>query len=236
MHDKLRVVIAAAGRGSRMKSGTNKQYMLLDGRPILSYCLDFFERQEVVDAIVVICGAEERDYCQSEIIQRFKYRKVTAVLPGGRERQDSIWVGLQNLGDDTGLVVVHDGARPFISGEVWTRLVAAAREWGAAIPGVVSKDTLKLVDQDGFVQQTLPRSSVFAIQTPQIFKYDELVAAYRHAQEDNFQGTDDASLFERYIGRVKVVVGDYRNLKITTPEDIKIAEALLQQDDNNQGR
>jgi 2-C-methyl-D-erythritol 4-phosphate cytidylyltransferase len=236
MSDKLRVVIAAAGRGSRMKSGTNKQYMALAGRPILSYCLDFFERQDVVDAIVVICGAQEQEYCQREIIQRFKYRKVRAVMPGGRERQDSIWVGLQKLGDDTGLVAVHDGARPIITKEVWTRLVAAAREWGAAVPGVVSKDTLKLVDRDGFVQQTLPRSSVFAIHTPQIFKYSELMAAYRHAQEDSFQGTDDASLFERYIGRVKVVVGDYRNLKITTPEDIGVAEALLQQDDNYQGR
>jgi 2-C-methyl-D-erythritol 4-phosphate cytidylyltransferase len=227
MLDKLRVVIAAAGKGSRMKSDTSKQYMTLNARPVLAYCLDFFERQDMVDAIVVISGADERDYCEREIIQRFKYRKVTAVLPGGQERQDSVWVGLQNLGLDTSLVAVHDGARPILNGEVWTRLVAAAQEWGAAIPGVASKDTLKLVDQYGFVQETLDRNSIVAIQTPQIFKYAELVTAYRRAQQDNFQGTDDAALFEHYIGRVKVVEGDYNNLKITTPEDLRVAEALL---------
>jgi 2-C-methyl-D-erythritol 4-phosphate cytidylyltransferase len=134
---------------------------------------------------------------------------------------------LQKLGDDTDLVAVHDGARPLLSSSVFLHLVNEAEKWGAAIPGIISKDTLKAVDGDGFVRQTLDRSSVYAIQTPQIFKYSKLRSAYLQAYADDFQGTDDASLFERYIGRVKVVQGDYDNLKITTSEDMITAEALV---------
>jgi len=201
--------------------------MLLNSQAVLSYSLGFFEKMDMVDEIVVVCGADELEYCRREIIERFQYKKVSALLPGGKERQDSVWAGLQKLGADTDLVAVHDGARPLLSLAVVLRLVYEAEKWGAAIPGIVSKDTIKSVDRDGFVRQTLDRSSVYAIQTPQIFKYMELRAAYEEAYKDNFQGTDDASLFEHYIGRVKVVEGDYNNLKITTPEDLTAAEALL---------
>jgi len=227
MVDNLRVVIAAAGKGNRMGTTTNKQYMLLKGAPVLSYSLDFFEKLPVVNQIVVVCARDEVDYCKEEIIKRFKFNKVAAVVPGGQERQDSVWAGLQQLGADTDLVAVHDGARPVLSAEVLTRLLAEAREWGAAIPGIASRDTVKLGDRDGFVRQTLDRTSVYAIQTPQVFNYTELVTAYREAREEEFLGTDDASLFERYIGRVKIVPGDYNNIKITTPQDMIVAEALL---------
>jgi len=227
MVDNLRVVIAAAGKGSRMGTTTNKQYMLLKGAPVLSYSLEFFEKLPVVNQIVVVCARDEVDYCKEEIIKRFKFNKVAAVVPGGQERQDSVWAGLQQLGADTDLVAVHDGARPVLSAEVLTRLLAEAREWGAAIPGIASRDTVKLGDRDGFVRQTLDRTSVYAIQTPQVFNYTELVTAYREAREEEFLGTDDASLFERYIGRVKIVPGDYNNIKITTPQDMIVAEALL---------
>ena len=227
MVDNLRVVIAAAGKGRRMGSTTNKQYMLLNGTPVLSYSLDFFERLPVVNQIVVVCARDEVEYCEEEIVKRFEFDKVAAVVPGGQERQDSVWAGLQHLGDDTDLVAVHDGARPLLSAEVLTRLLTEAREWGAAIPGIASRDTVKLGDRDGFVRQTMDRTSVYAIQTPQVFNYTELVTAYREAREEGFLGTDDASLFERYIGRVKIVPGDYNNIKITTPQDMIVAEALL---------
>ncbi len=227
MVNNLRVVIAAAGRGSRMESNTNKQYMLLNSRPVLAYSLDFFEKQDVVDEIVIVTGEKELGYCEREIIKPFKFNKVSAVIPGGKERQDSVWAGLQKLGADTEFVAVHDGARPLLSSAVLCRLLEEAEEWGAAIPGIASKDTLKAVDRDDFVRQTLDRTTVYAIQTPQIFKYEELMAAYRQAYEENFRGTDDASLFEHFIGRVKVVEGDYNNIKITTPGDMLIAEALL---------
>ncbi len=227
MVDNLRVVIAAAGKGSRMGSSTNKQYMLLNGRPVLSYSLDFFEKLHVVSQMVVVCAPDEVDYCRQQIVRRFKFNKVAAVVPGGQERQDSVWAGLQQLGTDTDLVAVHDGARPLLSVEVLSRLLVEAREWGAAIPGIPSKDTVKLGDRDGFVRQTLDRTAVYAIQTPQVFNFNELLTSYREAREEGFMGTDDASLFERYIGRVKIVPGDYNNIKITTPEDMAVAEALL---------
>ncbi|PKM76695.1 MAG: 2-C-methyl-D-erythritol 4-phosphate cytidylyltransferase [Firmicutes bacterium HGW-Firmicutes-15] len=227
MVNNLRVVIAAAGRGSRMESSTNKQYMLLNSRPVLAYSLEFFEKLDVVDEIVVVTGEKELDYCEREIIKPFKYNKVSAVIPGGKERQDSVWAGLRKLGADTEFVAVHDGARPLLSSAVLYRLLEEAREWGAAIPGIASKDTLKAVDRDDFVRQTLDRTIVYAIQTPQVFKYEELMSAYQQAYEENFRGTDDASLFEHFIGRVKLVEGDYDNIKITTPGDMLIAEALL---------
>ena len=227
MVNNLRVVIAAAGRGSRMESRTNKQYMLLNSRPVLAYSLDFFEKLDVVDEIVIVTGEKELEYCEREIIKPFKYNKVSAVIPGGKERQDSVWAGLRKLGADTEFVAVHDGARPLLSSAVLYRLLEEAREWGAAIPGIASKDTLKAVDRDDFVRQTLDRTTVYAIQTPQVFKYQELLAAYQQAHEEDFRGTDDASLFEHFIGRVKVVEGDNNNIKITTPGDMLIAEALL---------
>lgn len=228
MASNLRVVIAAAGQGSRMKTRLNKQFILLKAHPVLAYCLDFFEKQDMVDEIVVVTSEKELDYCQREIVNKYRYRKVSAVLPGGKERQDSVWEGLKYLSPDTEFVAVHDGARPLLSSDVLRRLLSAAQEWGAAIPGVASKDTLKMVDKDSFVRQTIDRSMVYSIQTPQVFRYSELREAYRLAWEENYYATDDAALFEKYIGRVKLVAGDYNNIKITTPEDLMIARSLLE--------
>jgi len=227
MANNLRVVIAAAGQGSRMGTKTNKQFILLNSHPVLAYSLDFFERQELVDEIVVVSSEKELDYCRNEIIHKFRYKKVSAVLAGGKERQDSVWAGLQYLSPDTDFVAVHDGARPLLSSDVLRRLLNEAEEWGAAIPGVASKDTMKMVDKDSFVRHTIDRSMVYSIQTPQVFNYKELFHAYRQAYEEGFYATDDSGLFEKYIGRVKLVAGDYNNIKITTPEDLMIAQSLL---------
>lgn len=230
MVNNLRVVIAAAGSATRMRSKINKQYLLLKSKPVLTYSLDAFEQYELVDQIVVVANPEEVDYCEREIVKKYGYRKVSGVIPGGRQRQDSVWEGLKHLGEDTDLVAVHDGARPLMSYRMLKELMHEAEEWGAAVPGVKAKDTLKFVDRDDFVRQTLDRTTVVAIQTPQIFKYSELRSAYRLAQEEGFRATDDAAIFENYIGRVKVVPGEYSNIKITTPEDLKIAEVLLRED------
>lgn len=227
MVDNLRVVIAAAGTGTRMGGKINKQYLMLNSRPVLCYSLDVFEQMPLVDEVVIVTQASEIDYCQEQIVHRYGYQKVKNVVAGGQERQDSVLAGLQALPADTDYVAVHDGARPLITEELMQNLLEAAREWGAAIPGVLVRDTLKMVDRDSFVSQTLDRSVVTAIQTPQIFQYQELCRAYEYAYRDGLLGTDDASLFEVYVGRVKVVAGSYRNLKITTPEDLIIAEALL---------
>ncbi|WP_061213107.1 2-C-methyl-D-erythritol 4-phosphate cytidylyltransferase [Syntrophomonas wolfei] len=227
MVNNLRVVIAAAGSGSRMGGKINKQYILLKSRPLLAYSLDVFEKMELVDEIVIVAQAREIEYCEREVVKRFSYQKVSRVVAGGLERQDSIWAGLEELNSNTDFVAVHDGARPFVTSELIEEVLKEAVRWGAAIPGVAVRDTLKQVDRDNFVRQTLDRSSVFAIQTPQIFRYCELHKAYEYAREQRVRATDDASLFEKYIGRVKVVPGDYRNLKITTPEDLAIARTIL---------
>jgi len=227
MADNLRVVVAAAGQGSRMGTKTNKQFIMLNNKPVITYSLDFFEKQDSVDEIVVVTSAKELEYCRHEIIEKNKYRKVSAVLVGGQQRQDSVWAALQYLGPDTDFVAVHDGARPLLSADVLGRLLAEAEEWGAAIPGVPSRDTIKMVNKDSFVRQTLDRNVIYSIQTPQVFKFKELFTAYKYADEEGFYATDDAALFEKYIGQVKVVEGDYDNIKITTPLDLIIVQNLL---------
>jgi 2-C-methyl-D-erythritol 4-phosphate cytidylyltransferase len=228
MDDNLRVVVAAAGTGSRMGSQVNKQYLLLNGRPVLAYSLDLFEQYDPIDEVIIVAKSSEVQFCEREIVKKYSYRKVSRVVAGGLERQDSVWAGLSNLDDQTAYVAVHDGARPLLSLKLLDSLYKEARQWGAAIPGVLARDTLKIMGPDSFVSQTLDRTSVVAVQTPQIFQFHELRKAYQQAYEDNYRATDDASLFEKYIGRVRVVAGQNDNLKITTPEDIIIAEGLLQ--------
>ncbi|HNX92631.1 MAG TPA: 2-C-methyl-D-erythritol 4-phosphate cytidylyltransferase [Syntrophomonas sp.] len=227
MADNLRVVVAAAGQGSRMGTKTNKQFIMLNNKPVIAYSLDFFEKQDSVDEIVVVTSAKELEYCRHEIIEKNKYQKVSAVLVGGQQRQDSVWAALQCLAPNTDFVAVHDGARPLLSADVLSRLLAEAEEWGAAIPGVPSRDTIKMVNRDSFVRQTLDRNVIYSIQTPQVFKFKELFTAYKYADEEGFYATDDAALFEKYIGQVKVVEGDYDNIKITTPLDLIIVQNLL---------
>lgn len=227
MANNLRVVIAAAGTGSRMKSNINKQYMLLNGKPVLFYALQAFNQINLVDEIVVVAHPDEIDYCQKIIIDQYQFSKVIRVIPGGSNRQQSVWQGLKCLNNDTKLVAVHDGARPLLTSELIFNIYNEAIEHGAAIPGFLAIDTLKSIDENGFIVETLDRSRIVAVQTPQIFNYAQLLKAYDLAFNDSFIGTDDASLYEKYIGPVKLVIGDINNLKITTPKDLVIAEQLM---------
>jgi len=227
MANNLRVVIAAAGIGSRMGSKINKQYLNLNSRPILTYSLNVFEDFKAVDEIVIVAHAREVEYCEKEVVKKYGYRKISRVIAGGEMRQDSVWAGLQCLDKNSEYVAVHDGARPLFTSHLLESLLGEAREWGAAIPGVAARDTMKMLDRDGFVTMTLDRSSVVSIQTPQIFSFPELYQAYANAFDEGYMSTDDAALFEKYIGRVKIVPGEYRNIKITTPEDLVIAASLI---------
>jgi len=229
----LRVVIAAAGLGSRMNSDLNKQYMLIKGRPVLAYSLDKFENFGAVDSIVVVANSSEVQFCQNEIANKYGYKKVVGVIPGGKERQDSVWAGLNTFANHTGLVAIHDGARPLLPMQLLEDLLLAAERWDAAVPGVPARDTLKMVDEEGFIINTVDRSSIVAVQTPQVFRFEMLWKAFQLAYAEGIYGTDDASLFERYIGRVKIVKSDNRNIKITTPEDLLVAETLLSNNINN---
>lgn len=225
--DKLKVIIAAAGSASRMQSELNKQYMLLDDKPVLFYAINTFCRMPQVEEIVVVAHPDEVNYCSQNVVAKYNLSKVTKVIAGGASRQESVSYGLTALGSNTAYVAIHDGARPLVREADILECFSNAITYGAAILGVFATNTMKLVDEDNLVVKTIDRSKLVAAQTPQIFDYAKLVEAYKLAKLDGFKATDDASVYEKYQGQVKLVVGDNRNIKITHSKDIGIAEELL---------
>ncbi len=219
-------IVVAAGRSSRMGEGPKKQYRLLAGRPVLSRTLDVFERAPTVSGVVLVVSPGEEDWCREEVVARFGLTKVKAVVPGGAARQDSVRAGLQAL-RRCELVLVHDGVRPFITARQIAAVAEAARECGAATLAVPPKDTVKMGAPDGAPVSTLSRDNLWLVQTPQAFRFDLLVDAHRLARERGYSGTDDTSLAEFAGYAVRMVPGSYTNIKITTPEDLAFAEALL---------
>jgi 2-C-methyl-D-erythritol 4-phosphate cytidylyltransferase len=214
------VLIVAAGAGKRF--GGPKQFAYLRGQPVLEWTLERFQAHEAIDEIVLVLPDEQdlKHY-------RLRYPKIVDTVRGGDRRQDSVWQGFRLIkGSETGIVLVHDGARPLVSPELIGRIIAAARVLGAAVPVLPVEETVKEV-RDGSVVRTLDRSSLVRVQTPQGFLYPLLKRALEAARKDRFQGTDEASLAERAGIPVGAVDGEPRNIKITTPVDIKIAEALL---------
>ena len=206
---------------------TKKPYLELLDKPILTHTIDVFDQSSVVDTIFVIVDEMDFDACRSVVIEPYGFQKVAGIVPGGGTRQDSVFNGLKVLPEDTDFVVVHDGVRPFVTAEMIFTCLEAATDWGAAIAAVPVKDTIKITDRDGFVVETPDRSELWAIQTPQVFRKDLLIEAHRNAQQKGIQLTDDAALVEQLGLKVKCVMGSYRNLKITTPEDLILAEALM---------
>ena len=220
-------IIPAAGTGSRMQAGGNKQYLLLAGRPILAHTLALFDAHPRIDRICIVVPDDEIDYCRAEIVNRYTFGKVSEIVAGGATRQDSVGNGLHGCGaaaDD--LVIIHDGARPLLSAAELDALLDAAVASGAATLGVPVKDTIKRVHA-GVIVATPERSSLWQVQTPQAFRFWLLRAAHSQACADNFVATDDAMLVERLDHPVTMVAGSYRNIKITTPEDLAIAGAFL---------
>ena len=225
---KIFALIPAAGMGKRMGAGSNKQYLLLDGVPILAHTLGVFQQAPFIEAVYLITPEQEIPFCQTEVVERHGFSKVRAIVAGGAERQHSVLNGLhamQGIEQDD-LVLIHDGVRPFVPVELLKSAAAAADRFGAAVVAVPVKDTVKLV-YDGIITQTPPREKLWLAQTPQAFRYGLILAAHASAAADGFLGTDDASLMERQGWPVRVVMGEYRNIKITTPEDMALAEAFL---------
>lgn len=217
-------VIVAAGRGTRMGAADNKIFLPLSGRPVLAHALGAFERCAKVSriAIVVAPGEEERI---AAIARENDISKLAAIVPGGAERQDSVYLGLEAL--DTEGVLVHDAARPLVTPAQIEACCLAAEAHGASALAVPVKDTIKIADEDGFIVATPERRALRAVQTPQAFRRAELMEAHRRARADGATATDDAMLLERLGRKVAIVDGDYGNLKITTPEDLPVAELLL---------
>jgi 2-C-methyl-D-erythritol 4-phosphate cytidylyltransferase len=219
------VILPAAGQGKRMGAGKNKLLLELNGIPVLIHTLRVFEQDEACSGIILAIHPQDTPEFQV-LLDRYHVTKVINLVPGGNERQDSIYNALKSVETD-GIILVHDAARPFILKEHIHRLTEMAEETGAAILGVPAKDTMKKIN-DGVVVETVERSSLWAVQTPQAFRILLLKEAYERAEKDHFLGTDDASLVERLHYPVAMVEGDYDNIKLTTPEDLFFAEAIIE--------
>src|SRR4051812_33385545 len=218
------VIIPAAGLGKRMQVGKNKLLLELNGVPVLVHTLRVFENDEACKSIILAIHPQDEKEING-LLKKYQISKVSDLVPGGDERQHSIYNALKTVKAD-GIILVHDAARPFIHKDCIHRLAQKAVEASAAIIGVPVKDTMKKVN-DGVVAETVERSSLWAVQTPQAFRISLLKKAYQKAEEDKYLGTDDASLVERLDFPVAIVEGDYDNIKLTTPEDLYFAEAII---------
>lgn len=199
---------------------------MLRGKPILCHTLQVFEQCDLIESIVVVAAEEWLAFVSQQVVDRFGISKVTKVMAGGKQRQDSVFAGLQALKGDADIVAVHDGVRPFITDDKLKEVIAAALKFGAAILAVPPRDTIK-IEKSGFVEKTPSRDKLWCVQTPQVFKYDLIHNAYIKAFEHGVYHTDDSALVERLGWQVKIVEGDQENIKITVPFDLKIAESIL---------
>ncbi|GAM09195.1 2-C-methyl-D-erythritol 4-phosphate cytidylyltransferase [Geobacter sp. OR-1] len=225
---KVIALIPAAGMGKRMGAGINKQYLFLSGVPIVARTIAVFEASPLVDEIYVITPAAEIPFCQEQIVTAHRFAKVRTIVPGGAERQHSVLNGLRAVTDasEDDVVLIHDGVRPFITPDIIEKAIETAQSSDGALVAVPAKDTIKVVE-NSLIRETPPRETIWQAQTPQAFRYGIIRTAHEKAEEEQFLGTDDSSLVERLGGKVRVVMGDYRNIKITTPEDLVLAEAFL---------
>lgn len=225
-------VVLSAGQGRRMGSTVQKQYMELHGRPVLCYCLETFQKSAWIDDIVLVVGIGQEEYVRTEIVEKYGITKVCSIVCGGKERYDSVWRGLLALPDrGKGYVFIHDGARPFVDENILRRGYENVEEYGACVAGMPSKDTVKLSDDKAFALETPDRSRVWIVQTPQVFEKSLITEAYERlmkaGSEERIHVTDDAMVVEQMMKvPVKLFEGSYTNIKLTTPEDMKIAEVI----------
>ena len=224
---KADAVIVSAGKGHRFMEGKKKQFYFLGEKPILAHTLDKFEASPLIRSILLVVGQEDMDYCLKEIIEKYRYQKISQVVPGGKRRQESVKNGIDSLPKDVEIVVIHDGVRPFVTKEMIEESIRSAVRFGAVVMAMPVKETIKMAHSDGTVLQTLDRESLWQVQTPQTFQAKVIKEAYYKATEESFIGTDDASLVERLGLKVHILPGSYTNIKITTPEDWMLANLFL---------
>lgn len=224
---RIAAIVLAAGQGKRMNSDVHKQYLLLKEKPVLYYSLRAFEESEA-DTVILVTGKGEIPYCEKEIVNKYGFSKVEKIIEGGRERYHSVYEGLKALPEDTEYVLIHDGARPMLTEAIIHNTIEAVQTHKACVVGMPVKDTIKITDENQFAAQTPNRANVWAVQTPQAFFYDIVWKAYSALMENEIPVTDDAMVVETFLQYpVKLVEGSYQNIKITTPEDLLIAEAFL---------
>ena len=222
-------IVLAGGKGSRMQSDIPKQYMELLGKPLLYYALKAFEDSDVEQVVLVTTEGDE-EYCKKELVERFGFSKVVSIVAGGSERYVSVWNGLKGLKEqEPDYVLIHDGARPLVTAELINRLIAETEQYGACVAGMPVKDTIQMTDERGTITLTPKRDSLWTAQTPQSFEFSLAYDAYeRLMQEPEIHVTDDAMVVGLYHDiPIQMVRGSYTNMKVTTPEDMVLAEAFL---------
>ena len=221
-------IIVAAGKGVRMQGSLPKQYLPLAGLPILAHTLTVLGKCDRVGRIYLVIPPNDFDFCRARILNRIKLAADINLVAGGARRQESVYRGLQHLDPGCGIVVIHDGVRPFVRHEQITACINGAQKFGSCILGIPAYDTLKQVDPSGNIVNTTAREAIWMAQTPQAFRYELIKKAHDQARLDGYQGTDDAALVERVGAPVKIIRGSRSNIKITTKEDLEIARALLE--------
>jgi len=227
MSDKIVAVVVAAGRGERFGSETPKVMAELGGKPLMLYCLETLQKSPSVDRIVLVTSGDMIDYCENELVPDNKLKKVDQVVMGGKERQDSVKEGLKAIFKAPEAVLIQDAARPFLTETMINDCYNALTKYEGAIVGTKVNDTIKMVDDNLVIQKTVPRDALWAVQTPQVFRYTTLVNAYQWAFDGKVQFTDDASLVERYGKTIQIIPSSPFNIKITTQEDLALAELIL---------
>lgn len=239
---KTAAVILAGGKGTRLRSSVPKQYIEIGGYPLIYYSIKAFS-DSFVDEMILVCGEGEEEYCSSEIVEKYGFSKVKGIVAGGSERYHSVYNGLKalrciaegDMRDPCEIVFIHDGARPFVTEELLTRAYETAVKDHAAVVAVPAKDTIKVADPDGYSIETMPRDLIWLAQTPQVFDfyaiyeaYSRLIGSEEKVLEDGITVTDDAMVLEMFSDtRVRLVPGDYRNIKITTADDLVIAGCFI---------
>lgn len=229
MSKKHTAIVLAAGKGSRMQSAVPKQYLELCGKPVLYYSLAAFE-ESFIDEIILVAGKDDISYCKEQIVERYGFQKVTKIIVGGAERYLSVYQGLL-AAEEADYVYIHDGARPFVDAAILSDAKACVEQYQACVAGMPVKDTIKIVDAEDFAKETPERKYVWQVQTPQVFSYALVREAYDMLMEDQdaYSVTDDAMVVETMLNYpVKLFQASYKNIKITTPEDLQIAELFVQ--------
>lgn len=229
MSKKHTAIVLAAGKGSRMQSAVPKQYLELCGKPVLYYSLAAFE-ESFIDEIILVAGKDDISYCKEQIVERYGFQKVTKIIAGGAERYLSVYQGLL-AAEEADYVYIHDGARPFVDAAILSDAKACVEQYQACVAGMPVKDTIKIVDAEDFAKETPERKYVWQVQTPQVFSYALVRKAYDMLMEDQdaYSVTDDAMVVETMLNYpVKLFQASYKNIKITTPEDLQIAELFVQ--------
>ena len=223
----ISAIILAGGKGKIMNSSISKQFIEIKGKPIIYYTIKKFNDNKNIDNIILVLSSEEIEYFKKNILNKYDI-KVDKIVVGGAERQDSVYNGLKSLeNSETDIVLIHDGARPFISDRIIDEGIKYATIYGASAPGVMPKDTIKIKDENNFSLNTPNRETLVSIQTPQVFKFNEILECHRKVKIDKLVVTDDTMVVEKYGNKVYLYDGEYTNIKVTTPEDLILGEKLI---------